>query len=87
MTQSLDERIAELECNAKVAGVLYNHVDAFNDAIALLREVAKDAERYRWLRGPAINNDGIWPLLADSVDESFDRKIDAAIAANKETKK
>ena len=40
-----------------------------------------DAERYRWLRNPAINNDAIWPAISDSTGAAFDKAIDAARAS------
>ena len=103
MTQSLDERIAELERTIHMSYIDERCAGAARsaglEAIALLREVAKDSERYRWLRenirwilddeaglsGVAFSHQLSMSVIRESDDASLlDAVADAAISANKE---
>jgi hypothetical protein len=54
---------------------------SFNKIVALYDELAKDAERYRWLRVNSTQLAEDWSTHSDP--ESLDESIDSAIQAKK----
>ena len=67
---------------SSIDGILNAKLDALEKRV---REQARDAARYRWLRSASVTNgaidpddDDFWNDLGDLLDEKFDAAIDAA---------